>query len=65
MGPFSSGAIELPDVIAASVVIIIGVLLTRMGRSARELGMLYYIGLLMIVAVVGSVATDIMPTGAV
>lgn len=59
---FGRTTIELPDVVGLSLAAIIGILFASLGRRSRELGPLFSIGLMMVVIVIGLVATGIAPT---
>jgi len=58
---FGRTTIELPDVVALSLAAIVGILLACLGRRSRELGPLFSIGLMVVVAVIGLIATGIAP----
>ena len=58
---FGRATIEIPDIVGLSLAAIIGILLASLGRRSRELGPLFSIGLMVVVFVIGLVATGIAP----
>jgi len=58
---FWRATIEIPDIVGLSLATIIGILLACLGRRSRELGPLFSIGLMVVVVVIGLVATGIAP----